>query len=90
MVLVWDDRPPPLGHFRRVPIFSIPHEVYPCSQVRESYHPAIAPPSTIHKPSSNLASGLYDQETAEAFAQLEYRRRPSQHLIPGPHSHCLG
>ena len=69
--------------------FSVPRDDCSCSPVRESYHPTIAPPSTIDKPSSNLTSGLYDQETAEAFAQLEHRRRPSQHLIPCPHSHCL-
>lgn len=59
------------------------------SQVRGSgrvpldmaYHPSIAS-TPIDEPSTDLAGGLDDQETAEALAELKDRDGPAQELVP--------
>ncbi|KAH0357829.1 hypothetical protein KCU83_g432, partial [Aureobasidium melanogenum] len=51
------------------------------AQLQPTYHPTIAS-FTVHQVSCNLTCSLDNEQTAEAFAQLEDRRRPAQQFVP--------
>lgn len=59
------------------------------SEGRETYHPAITSTTAIHEPSGDLASGLNDQQAAEALGELKDGGGPSQQTVPITQSDCF-